>query len=354
MANKKRIDLRRAKPGMVLASPVLSENGRVIINEDVALTEAILQNLATWQIPAVSIWDEEELPRQFSATHFADEYDNTVQLVDSAFASMRFCGELPLAEMQQNVVGSVLQMTETIGAMHHLHAMRRLGEYTIHHSVGVSVICGVLGKWLGYEGTALRDLVLAGLLHDIGKTQIPEELIAKPEKLTDEEMAQMKQHSALAIELLRKTETATMDVVLAILQHHERMDGSGYPNKLRGDQIHPYARILAVADLYDAVTNDRPFQPKISPFSAARLIAGDMYDKLDTATSATFLEHLRDQFTGCQVQLSDGRMAEVILIGSDYTFHPVVKTQDGKFVDIGRNPKLKIAQLAVPDSPQQA
>ena len=267
---------------------------------------------------------------------------------------MRFCGELPLAEMQQNVVGSVLQMTETIGAMHHLHAMRRLGEYTIHHSVGVSVICGVLGKWLGYEGTALRDLVLAGLLHDIGKTQIPEELIAKPEKLTDEEMAQMKQHSALAIELLRKTETATMDVVLAILQHHERMDGSGYPNKLRGDQIHPYARILAVADLYDAVTNDRPFQPKISPFSAARLIAGDMYDKLDTATSATFLEHLRDQFTGCQVQLSDGRMAEVILIGSDYTFHPVVKTQDGKFVDIGRNPKLKIAQLAVPDSPQQA
>ena len=149
MAKKKRIDLRRAKPGMVLAAPVLSENGRVIINEDVALTEAMLQNLATWQIPTISIWDETELPRQFSATHFADEYDNTVQLVDSAFASMRFCGELPLAEMQQNVVGSVLQMTETIGAMHHLHAMRRLGEYTIHHSVGVSVICGVLGKWLG-------------------------------------------------------------------------------------------------------------------------------------------------------------------------------------------------------------
>ena len=178
MAKKKRIDLRHAKSGMVLAAPVLSENGRVIINEDVALTEAMLQNLATWQIPAISIWDEAELPRQFSVTHFTDEYDSTVQLVDSAFASMRFCGELPLAEMQQNVVGSVLQMTETIGAMHHLHSMRRLGEYTIHHSVGVSIICGVLGKWLGYEGTALRDLVLAGLLHDIGKTQIPEKLIA--------------------------------------------------------------------------------------------------------------------------------------------------------------------------------
>ena len=90
----------------------------------------------------------------------------------------------------------------------------------------------------------------------------------------------------------------------------------------------------------------------MSPFGAARLIAGDMYDKFDTATSATFLEHLRDQLTGCQVKLSDGRMAEVILIGSDYTFHPVVKTQDGKFLDIGRNPNLKISQLAVTDSPQ--
>ena len=343
---KKRIDLRRAKPGMVLASPVLSDNGRVMINENVPLTEAMLQNLATWQIPSLSIWDEEELPQQFSATHFADGYDSTLQLVDSAFAGMRFCGELPLAEMQQSVIGSVLQMTDTIGAMHHLHAMRRLGEYTIHHSIGVSVICGVLGKWMGYEGTALRDILLAGLLHDIGKTQVPETLLAKPEKLTSEEMTQMKKHSALAIELLRKTETATMDVVLAILQHHERMDGSGYPNGLRGDQIHPYARILAVADLYDAVTSERPFQQKTSPFSAARLIAGDMYDKLDTATCATFLEHLRDQFIGCKVRLSDGRLAEVIMIGGDYTFQPVVKTQDGNFIDISRNTNLRISELA--------
>ena len=346
MTKKKRIDLRRAKPGMVLAAPVLSETGRVIINEDVALTEAMLQNLSAWQIHSLSIWEEETLPKQFSVSHFAGEYENTVQLVDGAFASMRFCGELPLAEIQQTVVGSVLQMTDTIGAMHHLQAMRRLGEYTIHHSVGVSVICGVLGKWMEYEGTALRDLVLAGLLHDIGKTQVPEELLAKPDKLTAEEMAQMQRHSALAIELLRKTETATMDVVLAILQHHERMDGSGYPNGLRGDQIHPYARILAVADLYDAVTNERPFQQRTSPFGAARLIAGDMYDKLDTATSATFLEHLRDYFTGCQVRLSDGRLAEVVMIGRDYTFQPVVKTQDGKFIDIGRTPGLTISQLA--------
>lgn len=346
MAKKKRIDFRHAKPGMVLATPVLSDTGRVIINEGVLLTAALLESLETWQISTLSIWDEDELPQQFSAIHFETEYDKTLQIIDNAFATLRFCGELPLAEMQQSVVGAVLQMTEMVGAIQHLHSMRRLGEYTIHHSVGVSVICGVLGKWLGYEGTALRDIILAGLLHDIGKTQIPEALITKPEKLTAEEMAQMKQHSALAIELLRKAETATMDVVLAILQHHERMDGSGYPNGLSGDKIHPYARILAVADLYDAVTSDRPFQQKTSPFGAARLIAGDMYDKLDTATSATFLEHLRDQFVGSQVQLSDGRLAEVILIRNDYTFQPVVKTQDGKFVDIGRTPNLKIAQLA--------
>ena len=346
MDHKKRIELRNAKPGMVLAAPVLSDAGRVIVNEGVPLTEAMLLNMKTWNVSSLSVWGDQELPKQFSAEHFENEYVGTVQLIDNAFASMRFAGELPLAEMKEVVIGSVINMAEMVGAIHHLHSMNRLGEYTLHHSVDVSVICGVLGKWLGYQGDALRDIILAGLLHDIGKTQVPLALLSKPEKLTPAEMIKMKQHSELAIALLQKTGAVSKDIIAAIAQHHERMDGSGYPNGLRGDAIHPYARILAVADFYDAVTSERPYQHKESPFTAARMIAGDMYDKLDTATSATFLEHLRDQFIGSQVQLSDGRLAEVIMIGGDYTFQPVVKTEDGKFVDISRAPSLKISQLA--------
>lgn len=346
LEHKKRIDLRNAKPGMVLAAPVLSDAGRVIVNEGVTLSEAMLRNMATWKVLSLSVWGDEELPPQFSAEHFENEYAGTVQIIDNAFASMRFAGELPLAEMKEVVVGSVTSMAEMVGAIQLLHSMDRLEEYTLHHSVNVSVICGVLGKWLGYQGEALRDIILAGLLHDIGKTQIPQNLLSKPEKLAPAEILLMKQHSDLAIKLLQKTGAVSKDIVEAIAQHHERMDGTGYPNGLRGDAIHPYARILAVADLYDAITSERPYQHKESPFTAARMIASDMYDKLDTATSATFLEHLRDQFIGSQVQLTDGRLAEVIMIGGDYTFQTVVKTQDGNFIDIGRTPGLKISQLA--------
>jgi putative nucleotidyltransferase with HDIG domain len=344
--HKKRIELRNAKPGMVLAAPVLSDVGRVIVNEGVTLTDAMLRNMDTWKVLSLSVWSDKELPKQFSAEYFVNEYAETVQIIDNAFASTRFAGELPLAEMKEVVIESVVNMVEMVGAVQLLHSIDRLEEYLLHHSVNVSVICGVLGKWLGYQGDALRDIILAGLLHDIGKTQIPQPMLNKPEKLSPDEQLIMNQHSDLAVMLLQKTGAISNDIIAAIAQHHERMDGSGYPNGLRGDAIHPYARILAVADLYDAVTSERPYQHKESPFTAARMIAGDMYDKLDTATSATFLEHLRDQFIGSQVQLSDGRLAEVIMIGGDYTFQPVVKTEDGKFVDIGRAPNLKISQLA--------
>jgi putative nucleotidyltransferase with HDIG domain len=345
LEQKKRVELRNARPGMVLAAPVLSDAGRIIVNEGVPLTEAMLRNLETWEIMSLIVWGSEELPKQFSAEHFEDEYGGTVQMIDNAFASMRFGGELPLAEMQGPVIGAVTNMAETVGAIQHLHSMRRLSEYTIHHSVGVSVICGVLGKWLGYQGDELRDIILAGLLHDIGKAQLPPSLISKPDKLTPAEMEEMKQHSALAVEVLKKTESVSKDITAAILQHHERMDGTGYPQGLRGDAIHPYARILAVADLYDAVTSDRPHQQINSPFTAARMIANAMYDKLDTATSVTFLDHLRDQFIGSQVRLNDGRVAEVIMIGGDYSFYPVIKTSDGEFVDMSRTPNLKVVQL---------
>jgi HD-GYP domain-containing protein (c-di-GMP phosphodiesterase class II) len=125
------------------------------------------------------------------------------------------------------------------------------------------------------------------------------------------------------------------------------MDGSGYPGGALGDSIHPYARIIAVADLYDAVTSERPYNGKQSPFLAARIIAEEMFGKLDTFVATTFLEHMRDHLVGAHVNLSDGRKAEVILFGGDFTFQPVIRTQNGDFVDVGSNPSVQIKEMVV-------
>ena len=156
-------------------------------------------------------------------------------------------------------------------------------------------------------------------------------------------MTQMKEHSALGAELMLKAGMLPGAVVAGVLQHHERMDGSGYPNGIVGSKIHPFARILAVTDLYAAMTSERPYRPRESPFAAARTIAQDMFDKLDMEIATTFLEHIRDHFIGTQVYLNDGRLAEVILLGGDFTFRPIIRTQNGEFLDTGRNPTIQIS-----------
>lgn len=344
---KKRVSVNTATPGMVLAEDLLTENGQLILSKGSHLTAALLDNLKMRNISSLSVNYAEKLPPQFRTEKCDQYYADTLQTIESAFFTMRLCGELPLREMKEVALNSVLAMTETVGALQYLHSMRRSGEYTFYHSVSVSVLCGILGKWLGYKGEDLADLVLAGLLHDVGKTQVSIDLINKPAKLTSAEMQKMKQHSRLGMELIKKSSMLSESVIAGVLQHHERMDGSGYPEGARGDSIHPYARIIAVADLYDAVTSERPYNRKQSPFIAARIIADEMFGGLDTLVATTFLEHIRDHLVGAQVNLTDGRQAEVILFGGDFTFRPVIRTQNGDFVDIGSTSSVQIKDMVV-------
>ncbi len=347
MQPKKKISIRKALPGMVLAADLLSDTGRIILSQETRLTDIMLRSLSTWNVTYITVYHTDLLPVHFQVEQLDDNYNDMLHILENSFVTMRFCKEIPLAEMKEMAVGSVMTMTDTVGVLQYLMSMRRIGEYSYHHSINVSVLCGVLGKWMGYQGQELQDLVLAGLLHDVGKTQVSEELINKPAQLTDAEMAEMRGHSKLGTELIQRAGATSSPVTDAVLQHHERMDGSGYPNGLAGRYIHPYARILAIADLYDAVTSDRPYKAKVTPFAAARIIAGEMFGRLDMKTATTFLGHIRDHFIGTQVTLSDGRKGEVILFGNDFTFKPIIRTESGEFLDTRFNSSVQIQEVTV-------
>lgn len=347
MPPKKKIHIQKAVPGMVLASDVLSSTGRIILTQQTTLNEVMLRSLRTWSISSIDIYHEEVLPESFQSDLLDEKYTEVLQLVENAFVTMRFCKELPLAEMKELTSESVLSMTEKVGVLQYLQSMRRTGEYTLHHSLHVSVLCGVIGKWMGYRGVELKDLVLAGLLHDVGKTQVSEALINKPARLNPSEMAEMKRHSKLGVELIQKSGTISSSIIEGVRQHHERMDGSGYPDGALGKDIHPFARIIAIADIYDAVTAERPYQKKSNPFDAARIIANEMFGKLDMGTATTFLEHIRDHFIGTQVLLEDGRQAEVILLGNDFTFKPIIRTETGDFFDTKCNSTVQIREVTL-------
>lgn len=348
--------VKNVVPGAELGSVLLSENGRVVLEAGTTLTASILQLLENWGISQVEIKEmvaeeaselpvEPEAPPVGVESDFYHEYTNTVNAIQHCFETMRYFKEVPISQMSQLVEKSIDPMVDTVGVINQLYLIRRWSEYTFHHSVNVAVLSGVLGKWLGYSGVALKDLILAGLLHDIGKSQIPLEILNKPDKLTAEEMDIMKNHCKAGFDMIKDVRCISLGVAHGILQHHERLDKSGYPGGLDDDNIHEFAKIIAVADIYDAMTSERVYHTKDSPFTVVEMISKEAFSKLDPEICTVFLNNVRDYLVGNIVALSDGSKAEVVFLGQYQASRPVVKTQSGEFIDLERRKDISIVEL---------
>lgn len=353
---KRQCLLRNVVPGSELGSALLSEAGRVVLEEGTIVTENVLKILENWGISRIEIREEvpetaEELLSDKEAasagiqTGFYHEYTKTVNAIKHCFESMRFFHEVPISEMRELVDKSIDPIVDTVGVINQLYLIRRWSEYTFHHSVNVAVMAGVLGKWLGYSGIALKDLILAGLLHDIGKSQIPLEILNKPSKLTTEEMNVMKSHCRYGFNMVKDIRCISLGVAYGILQHHERLDGGGYPGNLSSEEIHQYPRIIAVADIYDAMTSERVYHAKDTPFTVVEMINKEAFGKLDPEICTVFLNNVRDYFLGNIVKLSDGSKAEVVFLGQYQNARPVVRTQNGEFIDLERRKDISIVDL---------
>jgi HD-GYP domain-containing protein (c-di-GMP phosphodiesterase class II) len=211
--------------------------------------------------------------------------------------------------------------------------------------VNVAVLSGIIGKWMDIRGQDLRDLIFAGLMHDIGKSQTPVAILNKPGKLLPDEMEIMKRHTTKGYYLLKEVPQVPLVVMWAVLQHHERMDGSGYPLRMRGENIHSFARIIAVADIYDAMTSDRVYRRRSTPYHVIENIFRQMFGELDCNVCSNFLFHIKDYMTGSVVLLSDGRQAEIVSPGSFPAGLPLVRTVDGQFLNLEQKRDIKIYGL---------
>jgi HD-GYP domain-containing protein (c-di-GMP phosphodiesterase class II) len=173
------------------------------------------------------------------------------------------------------IVNLILNEEQTL---HYLLSITSHDHYTYTHSVSVGILAVALAKSL-FMDAKKHDIHALGagfFLHDLGKVGIDNNIINKPGKLTDEEMNEMRRHPPLGFKLLQETRQLTDESKIIVMQHHERVDGTGYPKGLRGDDIHVYARICAIADVYDALSSDRPYRKKMAPFVALKLMREEM------------------------------------------------------------------------------
>jgi HD-GYP domain-containing protein (c-di-GMP phosphodiesterase class II) len=243
------------------------------------------------------------------------------------------------------IAGSVLRNPGVLTA---LTRLRRQDNYTYLHSVSVCALMVALGNQLGLGTTQTKETGLAGLLHDIGKVHIPIELLNKKDTLREEEIAELRRHANMGHELLANGGGAG-DVVLDVcLHHHERVDGSGYPKRLKGDGISLYSRIAAVCDVYDATTSNRPYKEAWQPAYALRKMTEWSSGHFDVRIFHAFVRTVGIYPIGTLVRLKSDRLGVVVDQSEASLLTPRVKV----FFSITANRRLppKIIDLSQPDA----
>ncbi len=251
-------------------------------------------------------------------------FDDAKNYIDSALEDVRLGRSVDTASARRKVSEMVSSVMRNASALMLMTNLKNRDEYTSIHCVNVSILSVAFGRYLGLGADELADLGLGALLHDIGKMRVPLEILNKPGRLSAEEFETIKKHVIHGYKMLDKVDGLPPRALDIVLSHHERIDGSGYPRGLSGEGIGQFAMMVALVDVYDAVTSDRVYHSAISPHDALSM----MYDH----TPVTFEKGLFEQFIKCLgifpigslVELSSGQVGMVMTVNRKRHLKPIV------------------------------
>ena len=229
----------------------------------------------------------------------------------------------PIKDVSDRFVASLDRNPNALLCMTHL---REKDAYLLEHSLNVGILMGAFAQYLELDEEVVSELALAGTLHDIGKIEIPDGILLKPGRLTDDEMTIMKGHVIKGLEVLRKMDGVTERLFNVVAQHHERLDGTGYPMGLGEDDINIYGRMIAIVDAYDAMTADRCYKKGMPPNQALKIILQCSESELDRALVNKFIKYLGVHPVGSLVKLSSEKLSLVTEHNEDNPLSPKVKT----------------------------
>ncbi|MHB1051672.1 MAG: HD-GYP domain-containing protein [Thiobacillus sp.] len=238
--------------------------------------------------------------------------NNGKKAVISMFREVRMGNAVSTEAVGELVEDITLSVLRNPGALISLARLKTADDYTYMHSVAVCALMASLARQLGLNEQEIREAGMAGLLHDLGKAMMPMDVLNKPGKLTDDEFRTIKNHPAEGHRLLLEGKSAS-DIVLDVcLHHHEKVDGSGYPDKLAGDQISLYAKMGAVCDVYDAITSNRPYKRGWDPAESIQKMSQWSKGHFDEHVFQAFVKSIGIYPVGSLVKLGSGRLAVVL------------------------------------------
>ncbi len=331
----RRISVDKLSSGMVLARTIYSSDGNILLNAGIKLKESYISKFS--ELGITELYIEDYISQDIVINDvISDETRFEARVaIKNAMDSLKMGNQLDV-RLVRNVVGKIVdELMNVKDAMVNLQDLKTTDNYTFSHSANVCVLSVITGISLGYDKERLKQLALGAILHDIGKVKIPLEILNKPSSLTPDEYDAIKKHSNYGYEILKRSVELSTYASYIALTHHERHNGSGYPMGLKSDEIHEFSRIVAIADVYDAMTSDRVYRKRANINDTVEYLIGMGHHQFDYSIVRTFVEHIAIYPSGICVKLNTGETAIVVDVNKRYPNRPIIrifKDKDGNEV----------------------
>lgn len=354
MENKtKKIELSRLIPGMILAKAI-EKNGIKLLGKNVILTSNYIEKIKKMDLDMkIEVYDDSELEEQIqsvikkSEEKFSRKKEILLQVhknLKNIYEKLDSNSKISILEFK-NIQEYVLEeMKDYSIILKSIMDYRKEDECLYKHCVNVGILSYMLGKWLGFSKEQLLYLSYTGFLHDIGKIKIDKEVLNKRRILTDDEFSEVKTHAVVGYEIAKNIHNIDESILMGILMHHERCDGTGYPLKIKGEKIHYFAKIVAIADEFDTMTSSLVYKKTRTSFEALKIIKNQSVNKLDYKYVNKFIEGIINCYIGEKVKLSNGKIAKIIKIDIDNIDRPLL-TIGSDFIDLKTTKNINITDV---------
>jgi cyclic di-GMP phosphodiesterase len=289
---------------------------------------------------------EKKVPIEVEMRKANKLYNDAKGLQNKLLDEIKAGSAIDVSEVKQStdaIVDSIFNNQDALSCMSRL---RMKDEYLIEHSLNVSILMTIFAKYLGVDKAIIEQLALGAFLHDVGKVLVPSEVLNKPGRLTSEEYEVMKQHVTFGIKLLGKLPDLSDIAKSTVHEHHERLDGKGYPNALNAEQITEYGRMIAIVDSYDAMTAERVYKAGMSPIKAFKILVSDAPNSYDETLVDKFVQCLGLYPVGTFVKLTSGKLGLISQLNKSRPLHPFVKV----FYNTRLNQAIPIVELNLSES----
>jgi HD-GYP domain-containing protein (c-di-GMP phosphodiesterase class II) len=338
------VPVAQLKIGERMSEQVFTKRGSLLFDKGIVITQRELDILRAFLIASVSVEGKGETTDNSSAKSeenenqappvslLALEYDNLLTLFRKVMFSLRSGGTLPLLELR-NRLESLLAHIDQYMILKYVPRSMNLRDYLLHNSIMVSLTSYQLAKWSGLPSKDWIPVALAGLLHDIGNAKVDENILEKKGTLTHVEQEEMRTHTVQGYQMLKNVPGLNEGIKLTALQHHEREDGTGYPLAVKGDKIHTYAKIVAVADIYHAMTSQRYYRKSSSPYLGLEQLQAESFGKLDPTIVQTFIHKVTEFNNGTLVRLSNGQIGAIVFSDRNHPTRPWVNV-NGNIINL--------------------